>query len=348
MEKTDVVIVGAGPIGLELAAALKRVGIDYLHFDKRQIGQMIYWFPPETRFFSSNDRIAIAGIPLQTRDQSKATREEYLAYLRSVALALDLKVRTYEKVSAIETLAGGGFRLTTQRGEGGRQFTAKRIVLATGGTAAPRMLGIPGENGQQVSHYFQDPHQYFRERVLVVGGKNSAVEAALRCFHVGAEVVMSYRRGQFDPANVKYWLLPELEGRIKRGEITCHYGTQPTSIAPGRVTLTGTGAADLAEGATLEVDTRFVLLMVGYVADTSLLKSAGIQLSGPNEVPTYDPNTMETTVPGIYLAGTAVGGTQTSYRVFIENCHIHVDRILAAFTGAPPPESRREPLHPES
>lgn len=348
MERTDTVIIGAGPIGLELAASLKRSGADYLHFDRHQIGQMVFWFSPETRFFSSNDRIAIAGIPIQTRDQSKATREEYLAYLRTVALALDLKVRTYEQVLAIDRIPGGGFRVTTRRSEGERNYTARRVVLATGGTARPHLLGIPGEDGPQVSHHLHDPHQYFREHVLVVGGKNSAVEAALRCFHVGAKVSLSYRRGQFDPAHVKYWLLPELEGRIKRGEIACHYGTQPTSIAPGQVTLAGTGAGALAKGATQEIKADFVLLMVGYEADMSLFRAAGVELCGPDQTPMYDPQTMETNVPGLYVAGTAAGGTQQTYRLFIENCHVHVDRIHAAITGALPPGTRVEQWMPES
>ena len=176
---TDVAVVGAGPIGLELAVALKRAGIDYQQFDARQIGYTVSWFAPGTRFFSSNERIAIAGVPLHTPDQGKATREDYLSYLRGVVEQFDLKIHTYEAVAGIEK-QGGGFVLTTSRAAGQRQCRAKRLVLVTGGTDQPRRRGIAGEGLPHVSAYFQDPHLYFRKRLLIVGGKNSAVEAALR------------------------------------------------------------------------------------------------------------------------------------------------------------------------
>ncbi len=179
-----VAIVGAGPIGLEFAVALKRAGIDYLHFDAKQIGYTISWFAPETHFFSSNERIAIAGVPLVTVDQSKATREQYLAYLRFVATQFDLKIHAYEPVTGIKRL-DTGFELTTHPRAGETHYRASNIVLAIGGTARLRKLGIPGENLAHVSHYFADPHTYFGQRVHIVGGKNSAVEAALRCDQAG-------------------------------------------------------------------------------------------------------------------------------------------------------------------
>lgn len=343
MEHTDVAIIGAGPIGLELAVALKRASIDYLHFDKHQIGQMIYWFPPQTRFFSSCDRISIAGIPLQTQDQSKATREEYLAYLRTVVGAFDLDVRTYEPLVDVEPLPEGGFRFKTRPPGGERDYRADRLVLATGGTARPKPLGIPGEDLDHVSHYFRDPHIYFRKRVLVVGGRNSAVEAAIRCYHVGAKVAVSYRGGHFDKDRVKYWLLPEINGRIERGEIEGYFNTRPRSIRHTHVTL-----APVEGGDPFEVEADFVLLMVGYEADMSLFRKAGVELEEPGEKPRFDEKTMETNVPGLYVAGTAVAGTQETYKVFIENCHIHVDRIVAAITGAPPPEEGEKAILPES
>src|SRR4051794_18640193 len=188
-DRTDVIIIGAGPIGLELAVALKRRGIDYLHFDARQIGYTISWFPPQTKFFSSNERISIAGVPLQTADQNKATREEYLAYLRSVVLQYNLKIHTYEPVVAIERdEQDETITLTTRPPAGERTYRVGKLILATGGTDHPRRLNVPGENLPHVSAYLRDPHQYFQKRVLVVGGKNSAVEAALRCHQVGATV----------------------------------------------------------------------------------------------------------------------------------------------------------------
>src|SRR5947209_1729052 len=194
----DVAIVGAGPIGLELAVALKRAGVDYLHFDAKQIGYTISWFAPQTRFFSSNDRIAIAGVPLNTTDGSKSTREEYLNYLRTVVELYDLKVRTYEPVKNIEQ-QGGRFVLTTSRA----QIRCNKLILATGGTDRPRRMNIPGEDLPHVSHYFQDPHVYFRRRLMIVGGRNSAIEAALRCHVAGAHVLLSYRRQALDAQRIK-------------------------------------------------------------------------------------------------------------------------------------------------
>ena len=357
-ESTDVAIIGAGPIGLELAIALKREGFDYLHFDARQIGYTVSWFAPQTRFFSSNERIAIAGVPLQTDDGGKCTREQYLSYLRSVVQQFDLRVRTYEPVVGIDRLPGGGFTLATNPPVGAKHYRANRVVLATGGTDRPRRLNVPGEDLPHVSHYFDDPHKYFRKRVLVVGGKNSAVEAALRCHNAGAYVSLSYRRTKLPAKSIKYWLLPEINGLMESGRITSYFGTVPTEITPTRVRLerwTDPNATpDPAfaflnpEPRTLQPPTDFVLLLVGYEADMTLAQSAGVELTGPCQVPTFDQRTMETNVPGLFVAGTAVAGTQDRYRVFIENCHVHVDRILAALTGAPTPPTPQPLASPES
>jgi thioredoxin reductase (NADPH) len=338
--RTDVVVVGAGPIGLELAVALKREGIDYLHFDAKQIGYTISWFPPQTRFFSSSERIAIAGAPLQTADQFKATREEYLAYLRGIVEQFDLQIQTYSRVVSVHR--GDGEFLVTTHSNGRRQrCRARRIVFCTGGTDHPRRLNIPGEDLPHVSHYFKDPHTYFRKRLLVVGGKNSAVETALRCHHAGAEVLLSYRRLQFDPKSIKYWLLPEINGLIQEGRIAAYYNSVPTEITPSYVKLkAGDGTIDLA------VD--FVLLQIGYQQDTTLLEQAGVELRGDCRAPIFDERTMETNVPGIYVAGTAVAGTQDKYRLFIENSHVHVGRIVAALTGAAPPATPVPPAVPET
>jgi thioredoxin reductase (NADPH) len=333
VESTDVAVIGAGPIGLELAVALKRAGVDYLHFDAKQIGYTISWFAPQTRFFSSNERIAIAGVPLQTWDQSKSTREEYLAYLRQIVIQFDLKVRTYEPVVGIER-RGDGFALTTNPSDGPKTIHAKRIVLCTGGTDRPRRLNVPGEDLPHVSHYFQDPHTYFRRRLLIVGGKNSAVEAALRCHHAGADVSLSYRRDQLNASSIKYWLLPEINGLIGADKIHGYFGTMPRQITPSHVTLCRSSyctASDSTNDRALPFD--FVLLLIGYEADLSLLKKAGVELRGDCQAPVFNEHTMETNVPGVYVAGCAVGGTQDKFAIFLENCHIHVPRIVAALTG---------------
>jgi thioredoxin reductase (NADPH) len=201
------------------------------------------------------------------------------------------------------------------------------LVLCTGGTDHPRRLNIPGEDLPHVSHYFGDPHTYFRTDVLIVGGKNSAVEAALRCHHAGARVSLSYRREMLPEKSIKYWLMPEITGLIKTKRINGHFQTQPVAITPTHVTL--------ARGSErIDVPAQFVLLLIGYEQDNKLFKIAGVELSGSCGAPVYDERTMETNVPGLYVAGTAIGGTQDKYTVFIENCHVHVNRIVAALTGA--------------
>jgi thioredoxin reductase (NADPH) len=327
----EVAIVGAGPLGIELAVALKKAGIPYVHFDAKQIGYTISWFPPQTRFFSSPERIAIAGVPLQIPDQMKATREEYLAYLRAVVQQFELAINTYEPVTGIRRDADGrGFTVATERNGTELSYRVRKIVLATGGTATPRRLEVPGEDLPHVHPHWSDPHDYFGKRVLVVGGKNSAIETALRFYRAGARVSLSYRRAQLPEKSIKYWLLPEIKYLMNNGSITPHLGTRVTRIAPGRVMLAAT-----AEGgaAAVEVEADFVVPQIGYVADMSLARPAGVELRGPCQVPVYDAETMETNVPGIYLCGTVIGGTQDKYEVFIENGHVHVDRIVAHLTG---------------
>lgn len=338
----EVAIVGAGPIGLELAAGLKRAGIDYVQFDKGTVGQTMYWWPPRTQWFSSNERIALAGIPLLTVGQQKATREEYLAYLRTVARSLELAIHTHESVLDIER-TGDVFSVQTRSLRGEREYQARRIVLATGDTNTPKQLGIPGEDLPHVRHVLPDPHLYFQRDLLIIGGKNSAVEAALRCWHAGVNVSLSYRQAAFDDRHVKYWLLPEFEGRVSRGEIRCFKSTEPVAIHEGRVKLRRVG-----DGATFDVETDFVLLATGYVADMSLFRRLGVDLEGERELPTYDEATMETNVSGVYVAGTATAGTQNSYKVFLENCHIHVPRIVAHLQGAPPPTAQPPNQLPET
>jgi thioredoxin reductase (NADPH) len=321
-----VAIVGAGPIGIELAIALKKAGISYVQFDARQVGYTISWFAPQTRFFSSNERIAIARVPLQTVDQLKATREEYLTYLRQIVQQFDLTVNAYEPVVGI-CRERDRFVLTTTPAAGEKRYEVESVVLATGGTAAPNLLGIPGENLPHVSHYFTDPHVYFRQRVLVVGGKNSAAEAALRCYHAGAQVAISYRRERLPEKHIKYWLLPELNTLMEMGWIKSYFNTRPVGITPTHVTLAG------PDGAESDVPADFVLLLTGYVADMTLFRAAGVDLQGDRQTPAFNEATMETNVPGLYVAGTAAGGTQQRYTLFLENCHVHVQRIVCALTG---------------
>lgn len=330
MNQTDVAVVGAGPIGIELGVALKRAGIDYIHFEAKQVGHTISWFPRQARFFSSNERIAIAGVPLVTDDQNKASREQYLAYLRAVIEQFDLKINTREPVIGIEP-ADDGFTLTSQPAGGAqRQTRVKRIMLATGDMDHPRRLNIPGEDLPHVSHYFDEPHTYFHTRLLIVGGKNSAAEAALRCHHAGARVAISYRRDRLPEKSVKYWILPEINHLIATERIIAYFQTTPTRITPTHVTLS-------RGNESFDIPADHVLLLTGYVQDPGLFQIAGIALGGANNAPVFDEQTMQTSIPGIYVAGTATGGTQQRYTVFIENCHVHVERIVRALQGVEPP-----------
>lgn len=332
---TRVAIVGAGPVGLSLAVACKRRDIPFELVEAQQVGYTMSWWAPGTRWFSSNERISIAGVPLETPDQAKATREQYLTYLRSVVHQFDLRVRCYEPAVGLERQADR-FVLTTAPRGGPREIICQAVVLAIGGTDTPRSLGIEGEDLPHVDGYFREPHLYFGRRLLIVGGRNSAVEAALRAHHTGAQVAISYRGPHLPRESIKYWLLPEIEGLINAGRIEAHFATRPIRITPTHVTLQRLSEGDTGE--RFDVPAEEVLSLIGYEQDKRLLRRIGVQLSGPGLQPQFDPETMETNVPGVYVAGTAVAGTQSSkYKIFLENCHVHVDRILAHLEGREPP-----------
>ncbi|HEX6177597.1 MAG TPA: NAD(P)-binding domain-containing protein, partial [Thermoanaerobaculia bacterium] len=283
----NALIVGAGPIGIELAVRLKQAGVEYTHVDAAQIGSTISWYAPNTQFFSSPERIAIAGVPLQTIDQTKATREEYLTYLRSVVLQFDLRIDTFVRVTSI-VRAGARFdvRVTSRNGE--RTLHPSNVVLAIGDMHRPRLLGIPGEDLPHVSHYFVDPHTYFRRRVIVVGGRNSAVEAAIRCVRVGADVTLSYRGADLDGDHVKFWLLPEIRAMIRDGRLEFLGGTTVREIRRDAVVF---------EPGNRAIEADVVLLLTGYEQDPTLFESAGVKLVGPQRKPQLDERTMETNVP---------------------------------------------------
>lgn len=352
MASAEVAVIGAGPIGIELAGALKQAGISYFQFDAAQIGSTIEWYPSQTAFHSTPDRIALCGVPFQTSTQARPTREDYLAYLRMVVELLDLRVRTYERVLAIEP-QGMGFELRTQRRDGAGKYYANKVVLAIGNLHEPRRLGIPGEDLPHVSHYFRDPHPYFRQRLLVVGGRNSALEAALRCARAGAHVTLSYRRPALDPATVKPWLLIELRRLADAGRIKILPGTALAEISPGEAILYHTKLdrqtpCEQPNGC-IKLNPDFVQLLTGYQQDTKLFEDLGIELVGPEQRPWIDPRTMETSVPGIYVAGTAMAGSPANkIRVIIESCHVHVQRIMAAIMGRPAADPKSAPLDDEA
>jgi thioredoxin reductase (NADPH) len=328
----EMAIIGAGPIGIELAVCLRRAGVTYLHLDAGQIGHTMTWWPRNTTFFSTTERLAIAGVPVPNNHQNRITGEEYLAYLRAVVEQFDLPIHTYEPVTDVSRDAEG-FTLITAPLAGQRRYRARRVALAIGDMHYPNRLNIPGEDLPHVSHYFRDPHDYFRRRLLIVGGKNSAAEAALRCWRAGARVTISYRRARFDERRIKHWLLPDLEAQIEAGTIAFLSETVPLAIYPGYVELARTEDGLPVDGPPLLRETDFVLLATGFRGDQRLLEQAGVDLRGPNRVPVFDPETMETNVPGLYLAGTVAAGIQQRYTIFIENSHEHVGKIVRALTG---------------
>jgi thioredoxin reductase (NADPH) len=311
-----IAVIGAGPIGIELAVALKQADIDYVQLDAGPIGTTMTWYPLEMLFHSSADRLAIAGVPIQIPDQQKPKREEYLAYLRAVAQQFALDIRLYERVEHARQLLDGTFELQTPKDT----YRVDKIVIAIGAMHAPRLLGIPGEELPHVSHYFHEPHAYFGTRVLVVGGRNSAVEAVIRCQRAGANVTVAYRGPEIDPS-VKFWLLPEIRGMIRDGRVQFLPRTVPVEIRAQSVVFDS--------GDELPFD--FVLLMTGYRQDPALFEMLGVDLQGDARKPRYDEATMETNVPGVFVAGTAISGSpEERVRVIVEDCHVHVPRIVNA------------------
>ncbi|MCA9167723.1 MAG: NAD(P)-binding domain-containing protein [Planctomycetales bacterium] len=347
LESFDVCLVGAGPIGIELAVNLHTAGVSFVHLEAKQLGHTISWFPRQARFFSSPERIAIAGVPLVTVDQAKASREEYLAYLQGVVQQFALPIRTYERVSEISKIRdpeGYQFHISTARGAGPRNYRVKKVILAIGDMHHARQLRhpgmdvVPGSDLPHVSHYFDEPLPYFGQELLVVGGKNSAIEAALRCYRAGAKVTLCHREPQIS-SSIKYWLKPEIDWLVENGAIQHFPAHVPVEIAPDRVRLApvdSENVPDLTPERQREIAADFVLLLIGYVMDSQLFRSIGVELYGPGDTPRLDPATMQTNVPGFYVAGTASAGTQLSYRLFIENCHAHVVRILRHLTGKDP------------
>ncbi len=338
----DVVVVGAGPIGLETAYALGKKGHSVLVVDAGAVGSQIMRFPPTVRFFSSPERIAIAGVPLESVAQEKTSREEYLAYLRSVVALRDITVRTYEEVTEV-TGQSGDFTVSTQTSSGAvRTLTCGAVVLAVGGTATSRSLGSPGEDLPHVRREMDDPHRYFQRTVLVVGGKNSAAESALRIWRCGGRVILSTRRKELYE-KIKYWIRPELDVLVRNGSIDARFMTEVSAIHSDGVDLRSTVTGEVSRVAVDDV-----LLQIGYDSDPRIFKALGCELCGDEQSVQHDPATMQTSVPGIYVAGTAIAGTQGSFQVYIENSHVHGRRIAAHLSGECVPETPVLPELPEA
>jgi len=342
--RAEVAIVGGGPIGLELAAALQEVGLDYILFEARQIGHTISTWPRHTHFYSTAERIAIAGIPIPFADHAHITGEQYLAYLRAVVDQFDLQINAYERVTTLER-AGEGFELHTETRTDERAYRARHVVLAMGDMGAVNRLDIPGEDLPHVTHRLDDPHHLFRQKLLVVGGGNSALEFAARCWRAGAEVTLSYRRAGFNPLFVKSALMEDFRTLTRENKISFLPRTTPVEIAPRYVTLAPTRDGEPIEGKRTQQRADFVLLCTGYRADLELFEQLGVTLEQPGRVPRFNPETMETDVPGLYVAGTAANGDQGRHKLFIETTHHHVSKIVTHISGEAP--TRVNTLVPE-
>jgi thioredoxin reductase (NADPH) len=325
----DLAVIGAGPCGLAVGVAAKRTGLRATMFDKGSIVSSLRNYPLYMTFFSTAEKLEIGNVPFVTSGD-KPTRREALTYYRKVAEYLDLDVRQYTEVTSVARTPGG-FELRVRHS--GAVTTevvgARNVVHATGYFESPNLLGIPGEDLGHVSHFFTEAHPYWRQRVIVVGGGNSAVEAALELHRVGAQVTIVHFLEQLD-RGVKPWVLPDITNRLKDGSIAGRWRSRVVKIEPEAVVI-----ASEADGKTETLAADFVLALTGYRADQRLLRMLDVAIDGTTGVPHHDPQTMETNVPGVYIAGVVSCGFDAN-KVFIENGRGHGDLICTHIKARPP------------
>lgn len=309
----DLVIVGAGPIGLATGIEAKRAGLDAVIVEKGALINSFLGYPTGMELFSTPDLIEIGGYPLTSRGY-KPIREEALDYYRRVAEAEELDIRLYERVLRAEGEAGN-FTVVTEKGT----IPCRAINVATGFYDVPNLMGVPGEDLPKVSHYYKEPFPYSGQKLAVIGAKNSAAKAALECLRHGADVTMIVR-GPEVSQSVKYWIRPNLVNRIKDGAITAYFDTVVKEIREDSLLVeTPDGECEIAND--------WVLALTGYRPNYPLLEALGVAFEGPSRKPAYDPQTMETNRPGLYLAGTVCGGMDTS-EWFIENGRVHAKQAV--------------------
>jgi thioredoxin reductase (NADPH) len=317
----DVVIIGAGPSGLASAIAAKLADLDYAILEKGALVNSIFNFPPHMVFFTTPELLEIGRLPLVT-PYDKPTRLEALRYYRRVVDTYDLQIAFNETVTDIEREPDGIFTVTTAPERGGaRVWQARAVVLAIGYYDIPNRLDVPGEDLPHVSHYYTDAHPYYRKRVVIVGGKNSAAEAALDIYRAGGHVTMVHRRATLGDS-IKYWVRPDIENRIKEGSIAARFDTRVVEITPTSVIV------EDAKGERDVLAADAVFLLTGYHADVDLMRRAGINCDPETLAPEYNAETFETNVPNLFIAGGAVAGRQTG-TIFIENGRFHGERIIA-------------------
>jgi thioredoxin reductase (NADPH) len=328
MSIRDVLIIGAGPSGLATAIAAKQQGLDHVLIEKGVLVNGIFNFPTNMVFFTTPELLEIGGLPLIT-PYDKPTRLEALRYYRRVVDTYDLQISFHERVVEIER-EQDVFVVTTEDAKGTRRARqARSVVLAIGYYDYPNHLGIPGEDLPHVSHYYTDPHPYYRQRVVVVGGKNSAAETALELFRAGAQVTLVHRHATLGDS-IKYWVRPDIDNRIKAGAVAARFETRVVEITPSSVIVEKTnveGGGDGAETSRETIPAEAVFLLTGYTPDVELMRRAGINCDAETLAPALDPETFETNVPNLFIAGGAIAGRNTG-SIFIENGRFHGERII--------------------
>lgn len=314
----EVAIVGAGPSGLACAIEAQKAGLSHVVFDKGCLVNSLVHYPVNMVFFTTPELLEIGELPMISAHE-KPTRLEGLKYYRRVAQTFSLNIRQYEKVEQIDG-ADGAFGIFTRNRWGQRDaYRSRKVIVATGYYDTPNKLGIPGEDLPKVSHYYTEAHPYFNQDVAVIGGKNSAIEAALELYRSGARVTLIYRGAAFSNS-IKYWIKPDIENRIQRGEIKARFNTQVSEIKPEAIIIQNSHGEE-------ELPNDFVFAMTGYRPDEQFLRALGVELNSADLKPTTTPDTFESNVRGIYLAGSVVAGLKNN-EIFIENGRFHGKVIL--------------------
>jgi thioredoxin reductase (NADPH) len=316
VNKYDLIIIGGGPIGMACGIAAQKKGLNYLIIEKGALVNSIFNYPLYMTFFSTAERLEIGNIPFNCI-APKPGRQEALEYYRNIQRHFNLNFTLFEEVTAVTKQADGSFLLQTQK----QKYRASHVVIATGFYDIPVHMDVKGEDLAKVRHYYKEAHEYAFRKVVVVGANNSSVDAGLECWRKGADVTMVIRKGEINE-RVKYWVKPDIENRIAEGSIKAYFYSTITEITESEVIV-----ATPAGPVTLEND--FILALTGYRPDLDFLKQAGVHLSGINYTPDYNPETMETNVKGLYLAGVVCGGMET-HKWFIENSRVHADMIIDA------------------
>ena len=320
MEILDLLIIGAGPIGLNCALEAKKNNLTYLIVEKGTIVNSLYHYPLYMRFFSTAEKLEIAEIPFITT-APKPGRQDALEYYQGIARQKDLSINLYEKVLHVRKNEEI-FEVETSKS----RYSAKNVIISTGFYDLPNAMNIPGENLEKVKHYYTEPYPFAQQKIVVVGSSNSAVDAALETYRKGAEVTMIIRHSEISKS-VKYWVKPDIENRILEGSIKAHFNAKLTEIKENTVIFKD------EKGELHEIENDFVLAMTGYLPDFDFLRNTGIRLEGDCLNPYYNPETMETNIPNLYLAGVVCGGKDT-HLWFIENSRIHANIIIKNILSA--------------